>query len=101
MRQQTSCCRVVDAETGKPLPYASIYVAEGKGTLTNEDGVFLFRAKLEKERQEMEDQYVGCIEAQQRTLDMLKKVDQNYILSKKVILAKIAYLKALIEETKK
>ena len=38
--QQEFRGRVVDAETGEPLPYASIYVAEGKGTLTNEDGEF-------------------------------------------------------------
>ena len=38
--QQTFRGRVVDAETGEPLPYASVYVAEGKGTLTNEDGEF-------------------------------------------------------------
>lgn len=39
-QQQTFRGRVVDAETGEPLPYASIYVAEGKGTLTNGDGEF-------------------------------------------------------------
>ena len=38
--QQTFRGRVVDADTGEPLPYASIYVAEGKGTLTNGDGEF-------------------------------------------------------------
>ena len=31
---------IVDAETGDPLPYASIYVGEGRGTLTNIDGNF-------------------------------------------------------------
>lgn len=56
--------------------------------------------KAKQEIQEMEDQYVGCTEAQQRTLDLLKKADQNYILSKKVLLAKIAYLEALLEKQK-
>ena len=32
--------RVVDDETGEPLPYASIYVDAGRGTLTNTDGDF-------------------------------------------------------------
>ena len=32
--------RVIDAETGETLPYASIYVGEGRGTLTNIDGEF-------------------------------------------------------------
>ena len=32
--------RVVDSETGESLPYASIYVSEGKGTLTNVDGEY-------------------------------------------------------------
>lgn len=32
--------RVIDAETGELLPYASIYVGEGRGTLTNIDGNF-------------------------------------------------------------
>jgi len=32
--------RVIDAETGESLPYASIYVGEGKGTLTNIEGEF-------------------------------------------------------------
>ena len=30
--------RRVDAETGEPLPYASIYVGKGRGTLTNIEG---------------------------------------------------------------
>ena len=32
--------RVVDAETDEPLPYASIYVDAGRGTLTNTEGDF-------------------------------------------------------------
>ena len=32
--------QVRDAETGEPLPYASIYVAAGRGTLTNAEGNF-------------------------------------------------------------
>ena len=32
--------RVIDAETGETLPYASIYVGEGRGTLTNIDGEY-------------------------------------------------------------
>ena len=38
--QQTVTGRVVDAETGEPLPYVSIYVTEGKGTLSNDEGDF-------------------------------------------------------------
>ena len=33
-----------DAETGEPLPYASIYVAAGRGTLTNAEGNFSLSA---------------------------------------------------------
>lgn len=32
--------RVVDAETGEPLPYAAIYCAGGRGAMTNTDGDF-------------------------------------------------------------
>ena len=30
--------RVVDAETGEPLPYTAIYVEKGRGALTNIEG---------------------------------------------------------------
>ena len=32
--------RIIDAETGESLPYASIYVGEGRGTLTNIEGEY-------------------------------------------------------------
>ena len=32
--------RVVDAETGAPLPYAAIYLEKGRGAMTNADGDF-------------------------------------------------------------
>lgn len=32
--------RVVDSQTGDPIPYATLYVSEDKGALTNEDGFF-------------------------------------------------------------
>jgi hypothetical protein len=32
--------RVVDAKTGEAMPYVSIYLANGRGTLTNSDGYF-------------------------------------------------------------
>lgn len=32
--------RVVDAKTGEPIPYATVYVSESKGTLTNMEGKF-------------------------------------------------------------
>ena len=38
--------RVVDADTGEALPYVSIYVGDGKGTLSNTDGEF--KLTLEK-----------------------------------------------------
>lgn len=34
--------RVVDSQTGDPIPYATLYVSEDKGALTNEDGQFCF-----------------------------------------------------------
>lgn len=36
--------RVVDVETGEPLPFASIHVGEGGGTLTNSEGDFRLTA---------------------------------------------------------
>ena len=33
--------RVVDAQTGEVLPYATVYVSEGRGALTNADGEFI------------------------------------------------------------
>ena len=38
--QQTATARVVDSETGEPIPFATVYVSESKGTLTNEEGMF-------------------------------------------------------------
>ena len=37
--------KVVDAETGEALPYVSIYVSKGKGTLSNEEGEFSINAQ--------------------------------------------------------
>lgn len=36
---------VVDAETGEVLPYATVYVSEGRGTLTNADGEFKLKVQ--------------------------------------------------------
>ena len=40
LAQQTYRARVVDAETGEPLPYASVYVSEKKSALTNPEGFY-------------------------------------------------------------
>ena len=40
--------KVVDAETGEALHYASIYIAENRGTITNQDGKFLISASPEE-----------------------------------------------------
>ena len=37
--------RVVDAETGEPLPYVSIFAGEGRRTLTNAEGDFKLEAE--------------------------------------------------------
>lgn len=39
--------RVVDAETGEPLPYVNIRAGEGKATLTNIEGEFKFQVETE------------------------------------------------------
>ena len=39
--QQEFRGRVVDAETGEPLPYATIFIAGNRGALSNENGEFL------------------------------------------------------------
>lgn len=41
---QRYSARVVDAKTGEPMPYVSIYLGGGHGTLTNEDGEFHIKA---------------------------------------------------------
>ena len=43
--QQTYRARVVDAETGEALPYVNIYVAAGRGTMTNAKGDFLIQTE--------------------------------------------------------
>ena len=43
--QQTYRARVIDAETGEALPYAQVYIAEGKGTLTDGEGWFTVEAQ--------------------------------------------------------
>ena len=43
--QQLTSSRVVDAETGEPLPYVSVYVSEGNGSITNMDGEFSVAAE--------------------------------------------------------
>ena len=40
--------RVVDAETGEPLPYVNIRASEGKATLTNVEGEFKFQVGEEE-----------------------------------------------------
>ncbi len=43
-QEQKYSARVVDGETGEPLPYVSIYRSKGHGTLTNEEGLFAISA---------------------------------------------------------
>ena len=43
--QQLTSSRIVDAETGEPLPYVSVYVSEGNGSITNMDGEFSVAAE--------------------------------------------------------
>ncbi len=38
--QQTYTARVVDAASNEPLPFAKVYVGEGRGAVTNYQGVF-------------------------------------------------------------
>ena len=47
---------VVDAETGEPLPYASVFVSQENGTMTNDDGIF--QVKL-NQVQDIRISYVG------------------------------------------
>ena len=42
--QENYSARVVDAETGEPMPYATIYISSAKGTLSNNDGYFSIEA---------------------------------------------------------
>ncbi len=47
-RAQLLCrARVVDAATGEVLPYASVYVSEKRGTLTNQEGNFTLIAEAD------------------------------------------------------
>ena len=38
--QQTFTGHVIDKQTGKGIPFASVYVSEDKGTIANEEGTF-------------------------------------------------------------
>ena len=60
--QQTYTARVIDAETGEPLPCVSIYVSEGRGTLTNDEGDFTL--KMEPE----EVMHIRCVGYYSQTL---------------------------------
>ena len=44
LAQSTYTARVVDGDTGEPLPLVSVYLSEDRGTLTNFDGDFSIRA---------------------------------------------------------
>lgn len=46
-QQRTVAAHVQDAETGEALPYASIYVAGGRGTLSNAEGDFCIAANAD------------------------------------------------------
>jgi hypothetical protein len=37
---QSPTYRILDAETAEPIPYATISIGEGRGTITNEEGYF-------------------------------------------------------------
>ena len=41
--QQKFQGKVIDSKTGEPLPYASIFLSDGPGTITNEEGEYEFR----------------------------------------------------------
>ena len=60
--QKTYTARVIDAETGEPLPCVSIYVSEGRGTLTNDEGDFTL--KMEPE----EVMHIRCVGYYSQTL---------------------------------
>ena len=45
--QQVYTARIIDAETGEPLPCVSIYVSEGRATLTNDEGDFALKMEPE------------------------------------------------------
>ena len=40
LAQQTFTGHVIDKQTGKGIPFASVYVSEDKGTIANEEGTF-------------------------------------------------------------
>ena len=42
--QGSSICTVIDAETGEPLSFVQIYIADGRGALTNDEGRFSIEA---------------------------------------------------------
>ena len=68
--QQTYRARVVDAETGEALPYVSIYVAAGRGTISNSNGYFVIEAEP---AEQLLFRYVGY-ETKQVTAEALPDV---------------------------
>ena len=63
--------RIIDAETGETLPYASIYVGEGRGTLTNIEGEY--RLTLSKQ-DVLTFSYVGYEKLRMKATDVSKIV---------------------------
>ena len=108
LAQQTYTARVVDAETGEPLPCVSIYVSEGHGTLTNDEGDFTLKMEPEDVMQIRCVGYysqalkaanlVSLIRLKPLTIDLrevtVRPVDDNKLLSKVVDRLKKDYKKA-------
>lgn len=59
--QQTYRARVLDGVTGEALPYAQVYIAAGRGTITNSNGYFVIEAEPETQ---LSFRYVGYETAQ-------------------------------------
>ncbi len=103
--QQEFQGRVVDAETGKPLPYASIYLSKDKGTITNDEGNFCIEAKASDVVSVSFIGYntlkikAGELKQDIRMMPMSHSLKEVTVIPTEVILQKV--LKQLVKDYKK
>ena len=89
--------RVVDAQTGETLPYVSIYVGEGRGTLTNADGDFKLMTDAGSE---LTFSYIGYIKQRIKASDINAVIRlRPYSTTLKEVTVRPIQAKDLLERT--
>lgn len=79
---QSFTAKVVDAQTGEPIPYATVQLATNSGTITNEEGIFSIGSKqLEKLRDSI---YISSMGYNRLSIYPLKAIDTVLKLTEKL-----------------